>query len=220
MIAVSTDYLTIINALPPNAATFFHDVAWEEYKHLVNELGHAPCVRMAYDSGTLQIMTTSPKHERIAGMLGWLVLEISRELRIHLETIRSATLMSEQVKKGTEADDCFYIQHAAQVIGKDIDLNFDPPPDLAIEVDLSSPSLQKFPIYAALGVPELWRYKKGRITFYQLGTGKYEEISHSIAFPFLTPDVLVEYVHRGLEQGQTDTLWAFADWVKANKSNV
>ena len=144
-------------------------------------------------------------------------LEISKELRQHLESIRSATLMNEKVKKGTEADDCFYIQHASQVIGKDIDLDIDPPPDLAIEVDITSPSLKKFPIYAALGVPELWRYKRGQTIFYQLVDNEYEETSHSLAFPFLTPDVITEYLQDGLEQGQVPALLAFADWVRANK---
>jgi Uma2 family endonuclease len=220
MIAIGTDYISIIEALPPDAMTIFRNIAWDEYKTIVKELGHAPRIRMAYDKGILQIMTTSPKHERIAAMFGWLVLEISKELRQHLESIRSATLMNEAVRKGTEADDCFYIQHASQVVGKDIDFDIDPPPDLAIEVNITSPSLKKFPIYAALGVPEIWKYKRGRTRFYQLVDSDYQEISHSLAFPFLTPDAITEYVHKGLEKGQVPTLLEFADWVRANKSNT
>lgn len=217
MIAVSTDYLSIIKALPLDAMTIFRHIAWEEYKTIVKGLGHAPRIRMAYDGGTLQIMTTSPKHERLAAMFGWLVLEISKGLRQHLESIRSATLMNEIVKKGTEADDCFYIQHASQVVGKDIDLDVDPPPDLAIEVDITSPSLKKFPIYAALGVPELWRYKRGKTQFFELVEDDYQEITHSLAFPFLTPDVITKYLHLGLEKGQVPALLDFAEWILANK---
>ncbi len=217
MIAVSTNYLSIIKALPLDAMTIFRNIAWDEYKAIVKGLGHAPRIRMAYDRGTLQIMTTSPKHERIAAMFGWLMAAVGIALQQPIETIRSATLSNEKVKKGTEADDCFYIQNAPKVIGKDIDLDVDPPPDLAVEVDITSPSLKKFPIYAALGVPELWRYKRNRVQFFQLVDGDYQEISASLALPFLTPEVIVEYVHLGLEEGQVAAMSAFADWVRANK---
>ena len=217
MIAVSTDYLSIIKALPLDAMTIFRNIAWDEYKTIVKALGNAPRFRMAYDDGTLQIMTTSPKHERIKMLLGWLVLELAKAAGQPFDSIGSATLMNDEVRKGTEPDNCYYLQNASRVIGKDIDLNIDPPPDLAIEVDLSSPSLKKFPIYAALGVPELWRYKRGRVKFYQLGINDYEEISPSLAFPFLSPDVITEHIRMGLEQGPMPMLRSFADWVRTNK---
>ena len=217
MMAVSTDYLSIIKALPLDAMTIFRNIAWEEYKSIVKALENAPRYRLAYDNGTLQIMTTSPKHERIKMLLGWLVLELAKASGQPFDSIGSATLMNDEVRKGTEPDDCYYLQNASRVIGKDIDLNVDPPPDLAIEVDLASPSLKKFPIYASLGVPELWRHKSGRVKFYQLGIGDYEEISQSQAFPFLSPDVITEHVLMGLEQGPMLMLRSFADWVTANK---
>lgn len=217
MIAVSTNYLSIIEALPPDAMTIFRNMAWDEYKTIVKALGNAPRFRLAYDNGTLQIMTTSPKHERIKMFLGWLVLELAKASGRPFDTAGSATLMNDQVRKGTEPDDCYYLQNASQVVGKDIDLNVHPPPDLAIEVDLSSPSLKKFPIYAALGVTELWRHKRGRIKFYQLAAGSYEEISQSIAFPFVTPDVITDYVRMGLEQGPMPMLQTFTGWIRTNQ---
>ncbi len=220
MIAVSTNYLSIIEALPPDAMTIFRNMAWEEYKSIVKALGNAPRFRIAYDNGTLQIMTTSPKHERIKMLFGWLVLELVKAAGQPFDSIGSATLMNDQIRKGTEPDDCYYLQNASRVIGKDIDLNIDPPPDLAIEVDLSSPSLKKFPIYAALGVPELWRHKRGRVKFYQLGISDYEEISQSFAFPFLSPDVITEHVRMGLEQGPMPMLRSFADWIRTNQPNA
>lgn len=220
MIAVSTDYLSIINSLPPDAMTIFRNLAWEEYKSIVKALGHAPRFRMAYDNGVLQIMTTSPKHERIKMLLGWLVLELAKASGQPFDSIGSATLMNDEVRKGTEPDDCSYLQNASRVIGKDIDLNVDPPPDLAIEVDLASPSLKKFPIYAALGVTELWRHKRGRVKFYQLGVGEYEEISQSIAFPFVTPDVIKSHVRLGLEQGPMPMWQAFTDWIRPHQPTV
>jgi Uma2 family endonuclease len=125
--------------------------------------------------------------------------------------------MNDEVRKGTEPDDCYYLQNASRVIGKDVDLNVDPPPDLAIEVDIASPSLKKFPIYAALGVTELWRYKRGRVRFYQLDIDDYEEIAQSLAFPFLTPDIITEHVRMGLERGPMPMLRSFVDWLEANQ---
>lgn len=217
MIAVGTDYLSIINSLPPDAMTIFRNLPWEEYKSIVKALGNAPRFRMAYDNGVLQIMTTSPKHERIKMLLGWLVLELAKASGQPFDSIGSATLMNDEVRKGTEPDDCYYLQNASRVIGKDIDLNIDPPPDLAIEVDLASPSLKKFPIYAALGVTELWRHKRGRVKFYQLGVGEYEEISHSIAFSFVTPDVITSHARMGLEQGPMPMLQIFTDWIRIHQ---
>ncbi len=218
MIAVGTDYLSIINSLPPDAMTIFRNLAWEEYKSIVKAIGRAPRFRMAYDNGVLQIMTTSPKHERIKMLLGWLVLELVKASGLPFDSIGSATLMNDNVRKGTEPDDCYYLQNASRVIGKDIDLNVDPPPDLAIEVDLASPSLKKFPIYAALGVPELWRHKRGRVKFYQLESSDYEEISQSNAFPFLSPDIITEHVRIGLEQGPMLMLRSFVDWIRTNQT--
>ncbi|MBS1811830.1 MAG: Uma2 family endonuclease [Acidobacteria bacterium] len=217
MIAVSTDYLSIIEALPPDAMTIFRNIAWDEYKSIVKALGTAPRFRMAYSNGALQIMTTSPKHERIKMLLGWLVLELAKASQQPFDSVGSATLMNDEVRKGTEPDDCYYLQNASQVIGKDIDLNVHPAPDLAIEVDLSSPSLKKFPIYAALGVTELWRYKRGRVKFYQLNVDDYEEISRSISFPFLSPDVITDHVRIGLDQGPMIMLRSFESWIKTNQ---
>ncbi len=102
-------------------------------------------------------------------------------------------------------------------MGKKIDLNLDPPPDLAIEVGLSSPSLLKFSIYAALGVPELWRYKNDEVHFYELTEGGYEEIENSRAFPFLYARTVTDFLLRGITNGQTNAKWAFAQWIRAHK---
>ena len=162
-------------------------------------------------------MTTSTDHEELTVILNKLISVIEDELRIPMQSYRSATLKKEKKRKGTEPDDCFYIQNASQVTGKKIDLNLDPPPDLAIEVDLSSPSLLKFPIYAALGVPELWRYKNDEVHFYELTEGGYEEIENSRAFPFLSARTVTDFLLRGITNGQTKAKWAFADWIRARK---
>jgi Uma2 family endonuclease len=220
MVSVETDYFTIIKSLPRGVTLFFHDVSWGEYKALLAELGEAPSVRLSYDSGTLQVMTISKSHENIAVIISRLFVAFEDELGCAIQSYRSATLKKDESEKGTEPDDCFYIQNAAQVIGKDLDIETDLPPDLAVEVDLTSPSLSKFPIYAALGVSEIWRYKGGRVQFFQLTGGKYHQINRSLAFPFLSPEILPQFIELGLAQGQTVARRAFAEWVRAHKDQT
>lgn len=220
MIAVSTDYLSIIRSLPPGATTIFRNVSWGDYEYLLSEITDEPHFRISYDNGVLQIMTISHDHEEVLAVLRKLVSALEDTLRIPIQSYGAATHKAEKQQKGTEPDDCFYIQNAPKVIGKKIDLAIDPPPDLALEVDFSSPSLPKFPIYAALGVPELWRYKSDEVRFYKLTDGEYEETRASLAFPFLTSETLTDFLLLGITDGQTAAKWAFTDWVRANKTTA
>ena len=217
MIAVSTNYRSLIKTLPPGATTILRNVPWEDYETLLDQITDKSHIRISYDNGVLQIMTISYDHEEVLAVLRKLVGALEDTLRIPIQSYGSATHKAEAQQKGTEPDDCFYIQNAPNVIGKKIDLAIDPPPDLALEVDFSSPSLPKFPIYAALGVPELWRYKNDDVRFYRLIDGEYEETNTSLAFPFLTSVVLTQFLLRGITDGQTIAKWAFAGWIKVNK---
>lgn len=218
MAGIETDYLTGIRALPRGVTLFFHDVPWEEYKALIEEPGQVSSLRLTYDNGTLQVMTTSRSPEDLASIIGKLFVAFEDELDCPIQSYRSATLMKEESEKGTEPDDCFYIQNAKEIISKNLDIAPSPPPDLAIEIDLTSPFLSKFPIYATLGVPEIWRYKGGRVQFFQLNDGEYHEISRSLALPFLPSAVLAEFIRSGLTQGQTAARKAFAKWVKVHQA--
>jgi Uma2 family endonuclease len=217
MIAVSTDYLSIINALPPGATTILRNVSWEDYESLLEEIPDQPHIHISYDNGVLQIMTISYEHEEVLAILRKLVSALEDMLRVPIQSYGAATQKVKEQQKGTEPDDCFYIQNASKVMGKKINLAVDPPPDLALEVDFASPSLSKFPIYAALGVPELWRHKNDEVRFYQLVDGAYQETSHSVAFPFLSSEILTNFLLMGITDGQTAAKWAFADWIKANQ---
>lgn len=217
MIAVSTDYLSVMRTLPPGTTTIFRNVPWEDYETLLEEITDEPHYRISYDSGVLQIMTVSHDHEEVLAILRKLVSVLEDTLRIPIQSYGSTTHKTRKRRKGTEPDDCFYIQNASRVIGRKIDLAVDPPPDLALEVDFSSPSLSKFPIYAALGVPELWRYKSDDVKFYQLVEDEYEEIEYSVAFPFLSSATLTRFLLLGITDGQTAAKWDFADWVRVNK---
>jgi hypothetical protein len=130
-----------------------------------------------------------------------------RELGLRLESRGAALLKRELRETGAQPDCCFYIRHAAQVIGKrQLNLHADPPPDIVVEVDLSSQPLSKFAIYAALGVPEIWRYDTVAFEMWRLSGQEYVEAPASRAFPFLTAAVMTEMIKRNKIIGQDEAL--------------
>jgi Uma2 family endonuclease len=111
------------------------------------------------------------------------------------------------------------MQNAARIIGKrSLDFNTDPPPDIVVEIDLTNASQSKFPIYAALGVPEIWRYDGSQAYFYHLSAEQYVETSHSRAFPFLTSTVLAQFIAQSKTEGQDAALDAARAWVRVHKA--
>src|SRR5262249_44955535 len=144
-------------------------------------------VRLTYDRGTLELMTPSYRHEHYKMLLGRLLETWTEEHDIPIRSGGSTTFHREDVDRGLEPDQCYYIQHEYAVRGKEeIDLASDPPPDLAIEVDITSSVLNRLAIYAALGVPEVWRYNGIRLEVYRLGTDRtYVRSDQSLTFPSL-----------------------------------
>lgn len=213
-----TQMLDAIEHLPPGGVLSFEDVSWSDYEKLVDAMGNHGGVRLSYDSGRLEIMSPSDWHDYYKSLLGRLVDILAEELELECAAFGSATFKKEEAAKGTEPGECFYITNVKRVIGKPgLDLDRDPPPDLAIEVDMSHQSTIKFPIYAALGVPEIWRYRKGKIYFYRLSGQDYLEIQASDLFPFLTPQALAGFLNQDYIQGFNDVKRRFRKWVQENK---
>jgi Uma2 family endonuclease len=209
--------VTLKNAmagLPEGASIHLPNVRWDTYTSIVKELDGEGRVRVAYDRGDLYLMTKSRRHE-IISRLFFPLIEVLVEARGgDFLSIGEATLNSQLAERGIEADECFYFNHIAeQHQEKDYDLAVDPPPDLAIEVDFSNSSVDKDGIYAALRVPELWRYEEGEVTFYRLVDGAYEEIAQSAEFPNLSADVLPQFFEIGQTRGTLAMKRAFASWL-------
>lgn len=218
MIATRTDYLTMIEMMPPGTALTFSHVSWDEYEELLEDLAESPSYRLTYDNGRLEIMTLSPEYEGPANLLPHLIAVIAEELDIDFLSRGSTTLRKKKRAKGTDPDDCYYFKEYKKISGKKrLDLTIDPPPDLAIEVDITSGSIPKFPIYAAIGVPELWRHDGKQVQFYRLEDEDYYEIDASDLFPFLTPDVVLEFLEEGEAEGTIAMVKKFRKWVQANK---
>ena len=214
-ISKADEFVEMLELMLPDSVFTQHGVSWEEYEELLSGVGEARGLRVSYDDGILQIMSPSAKHERLAWLIGQLVGLLSIRLHIRVLYYGSVTMKKQRKQKGVEPDACFYVQNATLVGTKDeIDFNTDPPPDIVVEIDLHHDSISKFPIYAALGVPELWRFYEDSLIIYRLEGEQYlpSEASHSL--PLLTSSVLTEFLRRSAKEDQYDILLAFEEWLK------
>lgn len=149
--------------LGPGERVYATGIPWAVYARLADlRDARRPGVKITFDRGRIELMSPSYRHEKPNLRLGLMVLALVEELGLEAVCARSTTFRREEAEQGLEPDDCFYIAHAAAVVGvEDIDLAVHPPPDLVIEVDVTSSSVPKEPIYAPMGVPELWRHEDG-----------------------------------------------------------
>ncbi len=195
-----------------------HHVSWETFEQLIAETGEDRKARFYYLDGELEIMPPLAFHEGSNRFLDDLVRVICDELGLNMRKLGSTLLKTGQVNTGCEPDSSYYIQNEPVIRGKiNIDLrDGDPPPDLVLEVDASSSSLPRLPIYASLGVPEVWRYDGKTLQYYHLEQGSYDPRGTSLTFPQLPASVLVEFLQKRLEIGETQTLREFRAWIKAH----
>jgi Uma2 family endonuclease len=195
---------TMIN---PNAQrVIIEGVSWTTYECLLADFGDSHAARVAYDQGTLEIMAPSYAHEQLNVLIAMIISFIAAEMIMDFENAGSTTFKRADVGRGFEPDSCFYIQHVAAIRGKvTIDLDTDPPPDLVLEIDLTHPSLDKLPLYAAVGVPEVWRYTNDHLVMYRLTDNNYTVVETS----GVLPDVARVDIQRWIEAGQQmpRTIW-------------
>ena len=211
-------------ALPtPEASTetrvLLEGVSWETYERLLVETGESRNQRFAYDNGILEVMVPLPDHEEPTRLFDDFVAVFVDALGIELRKLGSLTMKKAEQRKGLEPDCCFYIQNEAAVRGlKKLDFDIHPPPDLVVEIDNSSGSLDKFPIYVALRVPEIWRLWGGVLRIYLLNgeqTG-YGESEQSLAFPQMPVRELPLWIGQAREVGQRAALRELAAQVREN----
>ena len=221
----TTCYYDIVAQLPEDASVTFHDVSWDEYEELLEQVGEAPGLRVSYDNGSLHVMTISAEHEKYSEFIKSLIAGLRLRLQINILAFGSATMRKPRRSAGHEPDASFYVQ-TAPLIGNKIQLDFetDPPPDIVVEVDVHHDSRPRFRVYAALGVPEIWRYDGKAVTMYYLATeaqdgepSKYLERNTSIALPMLTAQVLTEMLDRMRKDGELSALLAFDEWLQSRE---
>lgn len=202
---------------PAGQTIILSGVSWRTYEALLADHEDRSAPRFAYDHGELEIMSPSPEHEKFNRDLALLVDVVAEEFEIDVYALGSTTFRREDLDRGFEPDSCFYIENEERVRGKDrIDLDVDPPPDLVIEIDITSPSLDKHPIYARLGVPEVWRHDGKRLAILRLDGTDYAEVAESKVLPPLTEDVLSGFVERGKSMRRTAWLKEVRKWARGD----
>jgi len=190
-------------------------IKWLTFKAIMSDVGDDRAWRIAYAEGVLEIRMPLPKHERPKVMIELFIGALADELEIEAMTLGALTLEREDLARAIEPDTCFYIQNESLVRDKDeINLPADPPPDLVVESDYTSSSLNKFSIYAELGVPEIWRYRNQSLQVYQLVDGSYQERENSLAFPFLPIAEIPGLIEQSKTIGQRAAVRLFRERVR------
>jgi Uma2 family endonuclease len=212
MVALQLRQLSIL----PGQRILLKDIPWQEFEAILEELGDKRATRLAYYQRTLEIRMPLPEHERAKVILGDLLKILLDEFNLNWEPFGSTTFKRQEMAAGIEPDDCFYIQNYAKMIGKKrVDLAVDPPPDLAIEVDVTSKT--QLSAYEALGVPEIWRYKNQKLSIYLLQNNQYFESKISLNFPdFPVIEGVSRFLTMSLTEGTSVALRAFRQWVGNN----
>ncbi|UNU24201.1 Uma2 family endonuclease [Microcoleus vaginatus] len=211
---VTTTSTPIEQQTTPENRVILKGVSWSTFKALLADVGDDRAWRIAYDRGLLEIRMPLEEHEEPKRLIESFVEAIVDELEIELRSLGSLTLEREDLTRAVEPDSCFYIQNESLVRGRNINLPNDPPPDLAIESDYTNSSINKFTIYAALGVPELWRYRRESLQVYQLVEGKYEMCDRSLAFPFLPVAEIPGFIEQSRTVGQRAAVRLFRQRIR------
>ncbi len=207
---------------PPVEGSYIvlHGVSWETYEILLQAFAEHPKLRITYYQGTLELMTPLPEHETYSWTLGRLIAVMTEEFGLEIRGLKSSTWRSKPKAAGKEADECFYIQNEAAVRDKlNIDLKIDPPPDLEIEIYLTSSSIDKMAVYFELKVPEVWRYKEGKLTINILTDTGYVESETSLAFGSFPVKELARFMQLNSQKGENARIREFRHWVQSLRTS-
>lgn len=200
---------------PTDQRVIIRGVSWETYERLLADFAESHAARVSFNRGTLEIMTPSFAHERPIHLLVQVVEVLAEIYDMDLIAAGSTTFKREDIAQGFEPDASFYIQHAADIRGNtEIDLERDPPPDLVIEVDMTHPSLDKLPIYAAMGIVEVWRYADQQVIIYQRHAAGYTVAKHSGVLPGVASRDLTRLVETGFETPRPAWLQQVRSWAE------
>ena len=171
------------------------NISWQTYRAMLQEMGEHRATRTAYNQGTVTIKMPSELHEFLNRLLAYIVRTLAVELGSLCTDVGSMTLQREDLEKGAEPDTAFYIQNAIAAKGTASRIPKDLPPDLLVEVDITSPSTQRMSIYRALGIPEVWQYtKRDRLTIHHIARNDYVSAANSLTFPQLTTVQLNQFL--------------------------
>jgi len=192
-----------------------HPIAWSTYQALLADLGEHRAARLAYDRGTLEIKMPSTLHELLNRLLERIITTLTEELGMSILSLGSTRFDFEALEQGVEPDSCFYIQNAEQVNFDELMPPQNVPPDLVIEVDITSSSKSRLKIYKAMGVPEIWCYNREGIAILRLQDSEYVAREASPTFPLLSTKALESLLEKGKQSRNHNPLIAeFRTWLR------
>jgi Uma2 family endonuclease len=193
-----------------------HGVSWETFECLLADVGDRRKTLFNYIKGNLEIMSPLSLHEGSSRFFDKLLTIFFDVMDIDMRCLGSLLMKSSELKIGGEPDSCYYIKNELAIRAQEnVIVGQDPPPDLVLEVDITIPSDRRLPIYALLGIPEVWLYDGYSLEFLGLENGEYVPIENSLSFPTLPAAIIVEYVQKRLLLGESKTLKEFRGWVSA-----
>jgi Uma2 family endonuclease len=194
-------------------------VSWDYYTQTLRELGPSRNVRITFDNGRMEIVTTSNRHERIKSIIRRLIEAYSVAAEVPATCDGALTLRKESLRRGLEPDECYYVQTPPPPASDgEFDLTIYPPPDLALEVEISHGSISKLPIYAALGIGEVWRFDGERVLVLCLGhDGKYGRVDRSVNFPALSMHEFNRWIDIAIKSSQHEAVKELHKWVRGRR---
>ncbi|BAQ61392.1 flavodoxin reductases (ferredoxin-NADPH reductases) family 1 [Geminocystis sp. NIES-3708] len=200
---------------PSENRSLLNGIRWETYQALALDLAENPSKKLTYNQGILEIMTSLPEHELNKRFLGRIVETTTEVLGLEIYSLGSTTWSREDLQRGIEPDECYYITNEAIVRGKlDFDLNIDPPPDLAIEIDIISSSLDRLSIYANLAIGEIWRFDGKNLFIYVLQNISCQLQDYSRVLSVLSTENILRFLQKRKEMGENASLKSFVNGCK------
>ncbi len=191
-------------------------IRWETYQALAWDLAENSSKKLTYNQGILEIMTPLPEHELNKRFLGRMVETTTEVLGLEVSSLGSTTWSRKDLQRGIEPDECYYITNESVIRGKlDFDLNIDPAPDLAIEIDITSSSLDRLSIYACLGIGEVWRFDGEELFIYVLQNDAYEVQERSAVLSVLAKSDILRFLKRRGKMGENALLREFREWLQS-----
>jgi len=198
----------------PEIRTVIENIRWETFVDLAEQRqGSVP--RMTYDEGVLELMSPRRQHENIGRLIGRMVETYTEILNVEIQSVASTTFKRKDLQKAFEADESYYIQHAEQIrVKEEVDLLIDPPPDLVIEVEITSSAIAKLKLFAAMGVPEVWRHDGERLQMYRLRNDEYSAIESSDVLPNMTAKLVDSFLEKRFVLGETTLIREFRNSIQ------
>lgn len=201
--------VTVASTQPGEQRVTLRGLTWQTYQQILHALPQNRVARLTYDRGVLEITMPLERHEFASRMIELFIRILVFEMGLKLKTMGSTTMERAALDRGSEPDCAYYIQNQPRVAGRPVDFATDPPPDLVVEVDITHTDIDKNRLYAAMGVPEFWRYNGEVWRIYQLQDRQYQdrqyqECDRSPTFLWVEKEVL----YRFLEQAQHDEIAA------------